>query len=250
MRKFLIRFFEISAIIVVLTLFLECLLLTQENVYSYKSNYVKTHADEIKCLLLGNSHIEEGLIPDSMGIGVFNLAINGRSLVYDVALAQKHLPSMHNLEVLIVPYDYFEFYLGRSKDKASKAQKDVWSTIKCMNYKYMGLRVDKFWYWSEFLTSKESLMSRFYKSKEDLINCDSLGFVPLELSNRRFDWKQKALPSELDLTKEKDPELCKKLNDKYITLAELTKDYHVRLVLLSTPVYKTYQEKMSVQLID
>ena len=249
MKQFLKNFIAISLIIIVITAVLECLLLTRPNLYSYKSNYVKTHADEIEYLLLGNSHIEEALIPDSMGKGVFNMAISGRSLAYDVELAKMHVPSMHNLKVLLVPYDYYLFYLGRNPNKKSVGQKALESTIKCMNYKYMGLRVDGFWYWSEFLFSEENVLSRFFKSDKELIECDSLGFIPLDLSFRRTDWKQKALPADVDLSREKRPELYDKLYKNFVTLAEITKAYHVRLVLISIPMYNTYRKKMSKALL-
>lgn len=247
MKEFLKRVIAFSLIIIIITFILECLLLTRMNLYSYKSNYVKTHADDIECLLLGNSHIEEALIPDSMGTGVFNMAISGRSLVYDVALAEMHVPTMHNLKVLVVPCDYTMFYLGRSSKKMTADQKALSSTIKCMNYKYMDLRVDGFWYWSEVLNSSERLTS---KLTTDLIECDSLGFIPLNLSNRSSNWEQKDLPdSKVDITKKKDSKLYEKLNNEFCSLAELTKSHHIRLVLLSTPLYKTYHELMNKTLI-
>ena len=240
----------LSLIIIALTAIIECLLMTQVNKYSYKSNYVKSHADDIECLLLGNSHIEEALIPDSMGIGIFNMAMSGRPLLYDVALAQMHVPNMKNLKVLVVPYDYALFYLGRERDNETVDQQALLSTIKCMNYKYMGLRVDGFWYWSEVLNSSDRLTSRFITRNEDLIECDSLGYIQLKLSNRVSNWKQNHLPAKIDITKKKDPMLYEKLNNELCSLAELTKTYHVRLVLLSTPMYRTYRKLMNKTLLN
>jgi hypothetical protein len=213
---------------------------------------VKKHADEIECLLLGNSHIEEGLIPDSMGTGVFNMAISGRYLVYDAALAQMHVPAMHNLKVLVVPYEYFEFYLGRNVPTQAKmdTREELSPTIKCMNYKYMGLRVDGFWYWSEFLNSNEDFMKRFVMRDDQLLNCDSLGYMELKSSSKKNNWKKKGLPDEIDLTKSKDSKLTDQLYKDYETLANVTKDNGVRLVLLSTPMYRTYRDMMNKELMQ
>ena len=245
-------FLLICLILLVITGVIECLLLTRLNRYSYKSNYVKKHADEIECLLLGNSHIEEGLIPDSMGTGVFNMAISGRYLVYDAALAQMHVPAMHNLKVLVVPYEYFEFYLGRNVPTQAKmdTREELSPTIKCMNYKYMGLRVDGFWYWSEFLNSNEDFMKRFVMRDDQLLNCDSLGYMELKSSSKKNNWKKKGLPDEIDLTKSKDSKLTDQLYKDYETLAKVTKDNGVRLVLLSTPMYRTYRDMMSKELMQ
>lgn len=246
MKKFLKNFLAISLIVIGITAVIECLLLTKMNPYAYKSSYVKNHADEIECLLLGSSHFEEGLCPDSMGTGIFNMARSGRYLIYDVALAQKHVPQLHHLKTLIIPYEYFEFYQGRNEAAPSKkaTREELEPTIKCMNYKYMGLRVDPFWCWSEFLYSNEDFMGRFFKSNDELIGSDSLGYVALSLSGRQANWAEKGLPDKIDPTRSKDPELARLLDEHYTALAELTQAHHVRLIFLSTPYYKTYQEMM------
>ena len=252
MKKFLVNFIALSLIVLAVTAVIECLLLTRPNRYSYKSDYVKTHADEIECLLLGNSHIEEGLNPDSMGTGVFNMAISGRYLPYDVELARMHVPRLHHLQVLVVPYDYYAFYLGRNEgtDEKNRIREELTPTIKCMNYKYMGIRTDGWWWWSEFLNSNEDFMSRFFKSDKELTGCDSLGYMALKPSNKKENWKQKGLPDRINLAKVKDEKQFKALEEEFESFAEITQAAHVRLVLLSTPMYETYRGMMSAEIMD
>ena len=252
MKKFLINFLALCGIIIIITAIIECLLFTRPNIYSYKSDYVKTHADEIECLLLGNSHITDGLIPDSMGTGVFNMAILGRYLKYDVELAKMHVPNMHHLKVRIVPYDYYEFYLGRNEGTPEKikSRERLSPTIKCMNYKYMGIHIDGWWCWSEFLNSNEDFMSRFKMSDKELVECDSLGHISLKLSERDENWREKGLPDRIDLTKKRDEGQFENLKAVFESFAEITKSYHIRLVLLRTPMYKTYQEMMNADIME
>ena len=154
---------------------IEIVLLHKVNEYSYKYNYVLEHKNDIRTLLLGNSHIAQGLIPDSMSEGTFNCAIAGREIIYDFELAKILLPQLDKLECVIIPFDYIQFYLGRSSANPKGIGRDIGefnATRKCMYYKYMGLRVDEFWYWSEFLNSKLNFMSRLYISdnKKEMVD--------------------------------------------------------------------------------
>ena len=70
----------------------------EDNEYSQKRNYIETHSDEIKILLMGNSLFSESFNPlvirdDS----IFCLAISGRVLYYDVQLLEKYINTLPNL---------------------------------------------------------------------------------------------------------------------------------------------------------
>lgn len=69
---------------------IECLLLFQTNIYSYKRSFVENHINDIKVLMLGNSHIDQSLNPQWIGDSVFNFAIQGRAKIYDAELAKKY----------------------------------------------------------------------------------------------------------------------------------------------------------------
>jgi hypothetical protein len=250
MKRFIVNIFALSIVIIVISVIIEVLLLFKPNLYSYKKEYVEQHINDIECLLLGNSHIEEALDPNEMGKGVFNMAIGGRAIVYDVELAKMYVPLMNNLKVLIVPLDYTEFYFGRDIDnpEEKKLPIEYETTDKCMYYKYMNIRVDKFWYWSEILNSKLNFMTRFVKDKRDNIECDSLGYIPLELSERKINWKYKGVPNPIDMSKKKDMKKYDILYNQYVTIVKTAMEKNVRLVLLGTPMYKTAQKYMSMKI--
>ena len=109
-----------------------------------------------------------------------------------------------------------------------------------MYYKYMGIRVDGFWYWSEILNSKLDYMKRFLKKDVDARECDSLGYVKKSLSKRNANWKDRHLPNIVDTTIDANREKQKLLFSRYCTLAELAMNQGAKLVLIFTPLYKTY----------
>ena len=101
MKKFIHNITFLGIMLLLINIATELLLLLRPNTFSYKRMYVEEHIDDISCLLLGNSHIDHALKPNILGNGVFNMAIAGRGLVYDIELAKRYVPQMNQLELLI-----------------------------------------------------------------------------------------------------------------------------------------------------
>ena len=244
MRRFIHNITIFGIILLLMNVAIEFLLFLRPNMYSYKRAYVEEHINDISCLLLGNSHIDQALTPNILGDSVFNMAILGRGLVYDVELAKRYVPQMSQLKVLVMPLDYFSFYFGREKDNPNENKKPSGrqGTYECMYYKYMGIRVDGFWYWSEMLNSKQDYMKRFLKNDEKARGCDSLGYLKRRLSKRKDGWENLALPKIVDTMIEANQEEQELLYTHYCTIAELAKNQGARLILLFTPNYKTYND--------
>ena len=246
MIKFLRDILLFCLILLFVSAFIEIALLYKTNTYSYKHQYVESHLDDIRVLIMGNSHTLYALIPDSMTKKAFNTAISGRNIFYDVELVKKYLPRMNHLETVVVPLDYFNFYLGREiqNPKYFRFEKDMNSTQKCMYYKYMGIPAESIWFWSELLNSKLKFMSRFWESAAAARECDSLGSQRLRLIGRKTGWESVKLPKLIDKSIKPNQEELKRLYNLYIELARVTHQKDVRLLLVSTPMYETYQKDM------
>lgn len=244
MKKFIHHITILGIILLLINVAIEFLLFLRPNEYSYKRAYVEEHINDISCLLLGNSHINRALKPDILGHGVFNMAIVGRNIVYDVELAKKYVPKMSQLKVLVIPLEYNQFYFGRAKENPSEKGKlsGLEKSRKCMYYKYMGIRVDPFWYWSEMLNSKLDYMKRFLKNDEESRECDSLGYAKRRLSRREDGWENRNLPKIIDTTIVANRKKQERLYIHYCTLSELANNQGAKLVLLFTPNYKTYSD--------
>ncbi len=245
MKRFLQNTFLLSLILLAVITLIELALFLRPNTFSYKSDYASDHADDIHTLLLGNSHIERGVIPDSMDQGTFNMAISGRPLIYDVELARMHVPRMKALENVVMPLDYTFFYFGRNTNMvAGNTNQLEDNTYKCMYCKYMGIRVDGLWYWSELFNSKLNFLSRFFKNDEEARECDSLGYICSELSARSYLWKTLQIPKKMDLSKPANKDDYDLVYGYYDSLAEITNSHHVRLILVSTPMHEISRAAM------
>ena len=247
MNQFIKNVFLLFVVLLIVIVCIECLLLTQTNIYSYKREYVENHLDEIRVILLGNSHVDQGLNPQWIGDSIFNFAIQGRDKKYDRELAKRYFPQMHNLKVVIMPLDYFDFHFGREMnvtDNRNFIDKYL-STYKCMYYKYMGIHLDGWWYWSEVINSRLNYMSRFFMTVDEARGCDSLGYVKYGIEKRRQGWKGERLPIPIDVSKEVNKLMYNQLYYNYKIIAQMTKNQGARFVLLATPMYKTFQEGMN-----
>ena len=252
MKRFILSLSGFAAILLVIMIAIEVGLLYRPNVYAYKRQYLDTHANDIKVLLLGSSHIEEGIRPELIGEGTFNLAISARLKEYDAELAKMYVPQMKNLQTIVLPLDYTTFYFGRVKHVYYIGPEgSLISTCRCMHTKYMGTRIDPFWRWSEVLNSKLNFMSRFWNVNEQVLReCDSLGYVRLDIKDRKAGWEQLAKPAEMDSNKEINQKEYQEQWDIYESVAKVTQKHGVRLLLITTPVNEYYQKAMNDTMLN
>ena len=245
MKKFIIKTIVLLAILLVISVGIEVALLFLPNMYSYKHQYIQKHKDDIRVLFMGNSHILNNIIPDTIGYGVFNNAISGRTPFYDKELVKQYVPVLSHLETLVIPLDCSRFYFGREieKDESRSTIDKGISTAKCMYYKYMDVK-DDWWYWSELLNSKLNFMARFAMSEKEAIESDSLGYQMLKVSEKKNNWQTTAIFKDVDQTKIINKEEYDQLYLYYAEMARITKDNNVRLVLLGTPIYKVFKNGM------
>ena len=248
MKKFLTILGSFAVVLFLMCAVIEVALLFRPNVYAYKRQYMDEHLHDIKILLLGSSHIEEAVKPELVGEGTFNLAISARLKEYDAALAEMYVPRMDSLKVIVMAVDYTNFFFERwilNPASSHHAPESLVSSCRCMHTKYMGTRIDPFWYWSEILNSRLNFMSRFWNNRQKLQECDSLGYVRLDPALRASDWEYRALPALIDSTKAIDPQSYQELYDSYAAVARLAQPKGVRLILVTPPVYKTYQQAVN-----
>lgn len=250
MKKFLITISAFGALMLLMFAIIEVGLLYRPNVYSYKRQYVENHLNDIRVLLLGSSHVEEGVNPALLGEGAFNMAISARLNEYDAAIAEKYVPQMPNLKAVVMHMDYSTFLFGRLKHNAQETNNGAVSligTCHCMHYKYMGLHLKPFWYWSEILNSKLNYMSRFWNKAEIIRECDSLGYYRLDVSERKEGWETRNLADDFDPTQPLDKEIYDNLWQTYETIASAVQQRGARLILVHTPVYQTYLDAIDPQ---
>lgn len=106
MRRFLFRLGLFLLPILALLCCLEMLLRRIPNDYSRKDHHLSRHGREIRFLVLGNSHAYHGVDPDRMAPGGFNAANISQDYRLDLAILERHLAGMPDLEHIFIPLSF------------------------------------------------------------------------------------------------------------------------------------------------
>lgn len=106
MRGFIKDYFFVLVTVFAMVVPLYYAIVPKENEYTQKYEYLTNNHDGIKILLLGHSHFYNSINPNVLGDSVFNAALSGRVIYYDIEIAKKFFPLMNNLETVIYPMHY------------------------------------------------------------------------------------------------------------------------------------------------
>lgn len=92
----------------------ECYVRSMPNIYRYKNEWMEQHAEKVETLILGNSFCLNGVIPEDLGHNSYNLSGVGQTLKYDHFLFFKWATHYKKLKVVIMPVSYFSLYVGNT----------------------------------------------------------------------------------------------------------------------------------------
>lgn len=112
--------------------------------YDYKNEGVLAKHDDIKLIILGNSHALNDVNPQQFDLPAFNLAAGNQSLYFDKRIALKYLDSLKNLKFVLITVDYHSLYFS------SQGIRDIWSyytyDIVYKNQSFVKESISYFWF--------------------------------------------------------------------------------------------------------
>ncbi len=142
MKRFLRDTAITFGVFVAICVFAEfCIFPNYNTWYAAKYEYVDTHRDSIRILLMGNSYAEWGINPERVGEGTFDLAVSARWIYYDMQLLEDFVPRMPKLEAVVFPMGYkMPFWSSHHFSKGHHNKK----YIDFVHEKYMHCWYDRF----------------------------------------------------------------------------------------------------------
>lgn len=241
MKKFLITLLAFFIPVLCVLAGLEYLVRNAPNEYLYKAEWMEKNAPRVETLILGTSHAFYGINPSYLGPNAFSLAASAQSLQYDEFLFFKYAPKCKNLKTVILPISYFTLFSGDMEDGS-----EWWRAI---NYKvYMDCPYhSSFSKYNFFISNSEPFRAKLAKiiKGNTIIECDSLGFgYPIyRKSTPTLDDASVAIwvkhHTAMDFS-------CVQRNKQHILkIADYCQTNHIRLVIVTTPTWKTYYERLS-----
>lgn len=209
--------------------------------YRYKNDWLTAHAETVKVFVLGSSHTYAGIDPACFSLTAFNGAHMSQDLNYDEFIFRKFAPRMDSLQYLILPISYFTPYWKLEQTQDRGRVKDYMLYYDCpfhpyeLQYRletYSGLRPIVA---LKSLLGKES--PRFYTD---------LGFLTkYSYQGREKDWKDTGkAAAERHTDRTLDATLFADNLEHAGNIAALCEEKGVKLILLTTPTYQTYQEHL------
>lgn len=246
MKKFLITILAFFIPVLFVLAGLEYMVRKVPNEYQYKAEWMEKNADRVETLILGTSHAFYGINPSYLGPNAFSLAASAQSLQYDEFLFFKYAPKCKNLKTVILPISYFTLFSGDMEDDS-----EWWRAI---NYKvYMDCPYhSSFSKYNFFISNSEPFRAKLTKiiKGNTIIECDSLGFgYPIyRKSTPTLDEASVATWVKHHTAKDFS---CVEKNKRHIfKIVEYCKTNHIRLVIVTTPTWKTYYERLNPPQLD
>ncbi len=229
-------------LLIAISITLEYLLRQLPNPYKYKYEWMQANAVNVEILILGNSHTFYGIHPDVFSEKGFNLANPSQMPLQDLALLTYWSKKYQNLKTVVYPISYFTWF-GEISDLGA-------ASYRCRYYSiYMDL--DLFSHLSPFYHFElaEPISARI-KIREMFLgstcnpdwSCDKYGSSSFnkyseELFNQGGDNVLIGHAETWDHV-EKNYAIMK-------DIAEFCKKRNVQLILVTTPCWHTYYDKLN-----
>jgi hypothetical protein len=246
MKKFIIKTIFISLPILFSVLFMEILLRNMPNDYKFKKEYLDKNASEIETMILGSSHSFYGFNPVYFKTKTFNASHVSQSLKYDFEIIKKYQSDLKKLRTIVLPISYFTLFWQL------EAGRESW---RVKNYiLYYGLETSNTYTdYSEVLSNKINpnikRLSSYYLKGNSAISCTSLGWGKAYKSINARDLietgKTTALRHSNDINDIKYENILRDNEQTLNSIIAWCKNRNIRIVLLTTPAFKSYRQNLN-----
>lgn len=245
MKRFIIKI-ALSIILPLLIMFItgEIILRSIPNDYSYKNNFLEKNSSSIKILTLGSSHTFSGINPKYFSSKAFNAAQSSQSLVYDYWILSKFINKMDSLEYVIIPISYFSPIRKMELEPENSYVINYCIYYNCPFHKFEPEYNFEMW---GFGTPTFNRIKAHFKGKDKPLTCDKLGYgIQYDSKTRKADWYTRGEKRAKEHTVDTINHAV--LNESYDYLRKmisLCKERNIKVILLTTPAYKTYTDNLN-----
>lgn len=242
MKRFLIY---ILLFFVPVLVFLVCLEITVRNVpneYKYKAEWMETNAESVETLILGTSHAFYGIDPSFFKETAFSLANSAQPIRYDAFLFSKYSKRMKKLKRVILSISYFTLFDAYDE----KAEGENWRAV---NYKvyFDDPQISDLSKNSLFIFHPKPLEEKFkrFLKGDTILACSKNGFgYPIFREHQKHILDNASAQVWVNHHTPKDWRGLKNNYGYFKQIAEECKNMHVQLVVVTTPTWHTYYERL------
>ena len=251
MKRFILKTLLLLLPIVVLAGSMDYLLRQIPNDYTYKKSYLDKHSEEIELLILGSSDAYYGINPIYFSQNTFNACHVSQSLDLDLKVFNKYQDRLNELKFIIIPISYSTLWARLESGVES------W---RVKNYTlYYGIDTKSLRNHFELLNGKLGINTqRLYKcyvEKKNDISSSELGWGTNFSSGNAADLEKtgKTVASYHTIKTMYSEENVKIFTENMETLhlfAELCNQRNIKLILITTPIYRSYRENINAEQLN
>lgn len=241
MKRFLTYCILFILPILAVTVPLEYALRQVPNPYRYKYEWMQAHAEEVKTLVIGNSHTFYGVRPSLLDGPAFSLANVAQDLNHDLFLLQYWADRYDSLKTVIMPISYFTWFsTGVINDAESYRLRYYKLYMDSDDYPTLSFQSLEI---SDYRTALGKLKKRLRGDKDPGVDAYGWGNT-LVLSRKdtvRWNNGSEAKAAILHHT----PKDWNSIEANYAKMSQIGSfcaDRHIRLVLVTTPCWSAYTE--------
>lgn len=253
MKKFLSLLLVGGIVFLIVAICIELYQAKVVNNYTIKYNYMEQKSCGIKTLLLGNSLMENSINPHLMGDSIFDLAISGRWIYYDVKLLERYSSRMTNLKQVVFGMGYAVPFYGSYH--FSRTEKDYADNQKYRYEKFMNIRYDRppYFYWFGLL-SGHIRMSTLHDDDGfiQLLHQDSLGYIGYDClkGHQNENWKSVQNIEPNNIYNPHSKEQIAEYKGYLTEMARLCQQHNVRFIVVTPPCHESYLENVRQEGVD
>lgn len=211
------------------------------NIYKYKNERMDSLAEKVEILSFGSSHGMNGINPAYLDGVAFNLGFPSQSPKYDYFLLRKWENRYKKLKTVIVPVDYFTFFFDEPFGGGH---------TPCYYKIYMDCPYHQgFSFYSLEMFAFRALHGKIVTLRENNWHpmSDEYGFLNLndESSSKDSDWDSPFNSRKMVKLQTGSIEYYDQNYHYLKEMAEFCRQHTVRMVLVSLPMWHTFNEEMN-----
>lgn len=224
----------------------ECFVRNIPNPYSSKHHWMLQHADSVELLILGSSHAYYGINPLYFNIKAYNLANPSQIYIYDYYLLTHYASHYRKLQTLILPVSYFSFFSRGFVD-------EEW--YKHINYKiYMECPFYSDYSKYNFELSQPDV----YRGKllkvlmgEEPLNCSASGWgMEYTLATKNKKWEEFSPKAAANRHTVKEWDHLEENKGYFEKIATFCKEHNIQLILITTPTWHAYYDRLDSKQLE
>ena len=233
MKSFLLKLGCFALAVLAVLTAMEVYVESMPNIARDKHQWMLQHSNEVKTLVLGNSHNLYGIRPDLLGEGAFSLAQQSQTYRYDCYLLQ-HYP-MKELKTIILNFDYSLLW-----EDFESTPKEEFQAMRYRIYMDCDIHPRLSWYGFEVMYMPlvtEKLRSLFTPGRN---HWDHIGWATEYTKEARLqDWDDGKNRAEANTRHDTD---IVSMNEGILRdIFDYCQKHHIKVILLNTPVSETFR---------